>query len=175
MNTTFLEKYYERCFDEGQTIEWNKELFTSSILQVGKLSLPSGLIVVCDPFIKAISRPFIQGVPPGQYPVDLCLVRRENSNVERIAMARIMITRRKPVVWVSVACAIWAPDQVRFGKFGWPNNTDPGCGGRLFAALRPELRSQSYRHHHGGRLLPDGETGFGEGPDERNEKRQPRV
>ena len=71
-----------------------------SVSRAGALRLPSGRITACDPLVSGDREPFVQSVPPGVYPVDLAIVRRDEEKEQRIVMARIMFTRNAPVMWV---------------------------------------------------------------------------
>lgn len=100
MATSELEKLYPYAFSFGGSLEINGELLTFTVSRAGILSVPSGRIIVCDPFVRTSDQPFVQSVLPGSYPVDISLVRRGDSSVEQIAYTRILLTKREPTVWV---------------------------------------------------------------------------
>jgi Protein of unknown function (DUF4241) len=62
----------------------------TDVVTIGKLDLPSGRVVVCDPYLCAEAHSFSRLAPPGEYDVQ---VRRLNSSEwgERIAFARLLI------------------------------------------------------------------------------------
>ena len=44
-------------------------------IDIGTVSFPSGRILACDPLIELEDRPpFMQTVPPGTYPVTICVM-----------------------------------------------------------------------------------------------------
>ncbi|MBI3411521.1 MAG: DUF4241 domain-containing protein [Planctomycetes bacterium] len=72
-------------------------------LEIGNLVLPTGSIIACDPScLEWDAVPFTERVPPGTYPVSLCLV---GSAQERGAAA-IGTHKRRRVRHARVACAM---------------------------------------------------------------------
>jgi hypothetical protein len=94
-----IGKRYFIAYTHGSTLSENSRTLTFIVASAGRLSLPSGRIVACDPLTAGRPTPFIQTVLPGRYTVDLSLARREDG-VEFVAMARLKFTNRKPAVWV---------------------------------------------------------------------------
>ena len=62
----------------------------ADVTTIGKLGLPSGHLVACDPYFCAEARSFSRTVPPGNYEVQL---QRSTSKEwgERIAFSRLVI------------------------------------------------------------------------------------
>jgi Protein of unknown function (DUF4241) len=60
------------------------------VVTVGKLNLPSGKVVACDPYFCANAVPFSWTVPPGTYEVELCIINSQEWG-QRIALARILV------------------------------------------------------------------------------------
>jgi hypothetical protein len=90
---------YPLVFTQGRMLELNGRTTSFAVTPVGRVSLPSGRIVACDPLTVADADPFVQAVIPGRYTVDLSLMR-EPGKGERVAMARVRFTNRQPAVWV---------------------------------------------------------------------------
>jgi hypothetical protein len=67
-------------------------------LEIGKLAVPSGRIVACDPFLCDRTEAFGRRVPVGKFPVQLALARLEHDD-ERVAFARILFADRPVVRW----------------------------------------------------------------------------
>ena len=69
----------------------------ADVITIGNLVLPSGLVVVCDPYFCVDAHYFSRRVPPGEYNVQ---VRRLTSPEwgERIALARLLIRPGEAVV-----------------------------------------------------------------------------
>lgn len=74
----------------------------ADVVTIGKLALPSGRVVVCDPFFCASATSLSRPVPPGEYDVQL---RRFTSSElgERIALARLLIGPGEPAVSFDIA------------------------------------------------------------------------
>ena len=74
------------------TAAFYKEAFSVSaeVVSIGRLALPSGSIVACDPFFCSSALPFRREVPPGTYEVQLRLVDLPGAG-QRVALARIAI------------------------------------------------------------------------------------
>ena len=70
-------------------------LFSGGVESIATLHLPTGKIVACDPLVNAETLPFDRTVPPGDYPVDVCVSR------ERVAAVRIVFAAGTPTRWVA--------------------------------------------------------------------------
>lgn len=67
-------------------------------LGIGKLAVPSGRIVACDPFICDGIAAFGRRVPVGKFPVQLAVARLSHDD-ERVAFARILFADRPVARW----------------------------------------------------------------------------
>jgi hypothetical protein len=94
-----IAEIYPLAFTHGRVLERNGRTLTFAVAPVGRVSLPSGRIVACDPLVTLDLEPFVQAVIPGRYIVDLALMREEGKG-EQVAMARVRFTSRQPAVWV---------------------------------------------------------------------------
>jgi hypothetical protein len=94
-----IAEIYPLAFTQGRVLERNGRTLSFAVAPVGRVSLPSGRIVACDPLITLDLDPFLQAVIPGRYTVDLALMR-EKGKGEQVAMARVRFTSRQPTVWV---------------------------------------------------------------------------
>ena len=90
---------YPLVFTQGRVLERNGRTLTFTLAPAGRVSLPSGRIVACDPLTTSDLEPFVQAVIPGRYIVDLALMR-EKGKGELVAMARVRFTSKQPAVWV---------------------------------------------------------------------------
>ncbi|MEZ6139145.1 MAG: DUF4241 domain-containing protein [Zavarzinella sp.] len=70
------------------------ECVTTRIVDAGTLILPTGRIVVTDPFLDPFSKPFTVRVPPGAYPVMLSLIK------EDVALVLVSFSEGNPVLWL---------------------------------------------------------------------------
>jgi hypothetical protein len=71
-------------------------------LAIGAVSLPTGKIIVRDPFfLRAYDKPYFQSVPPGEYEVTLAVVApdetNENGDCARYAAARVRFSEAEAV------------------------------------------------------------------------------
>lgn len=80
-----------RASADGKSVEF-------STVAIGDLDIPSGRMVVCDPFACEPGIPFTKRVPTGRFPVQLA-VTRTPSGEQRVAYARILFSDRPAVRW----------------------------------------------------------------------------
>lgn len=100
MDLKSVTKLYQIAFTHGRSWEFEGVTYHFSVSRAGALRLPSGRITTCDPLVSGDREPFVQSVPPGVYPVDLAITRRDEEKEQRIVMARVLFTRNAPVMWV---------------------------------------------------------------------------
>ena len=67
-------------------------------VEVGELNLPSGQIIVGDPFFTYDIKPFLRKVTPGKYPVKLFISRMEDDHY-RIAFAKLKVKPELATKW----------------------------------------------------------------------------
>ena len=66
-------------------------------MDIGTVSFPTGRILACDPLIELEDRPpYIQAVPPGTYPVTICVMPSERYG-DRYACVKVTVSDAKPV------------------------------------------------------------------------------
>ena len=66
-------------------------------MDIGAVSFPTGRILACDPLIELEDRPpYIQSVPPGTYPVTICVMPSEKYG-DRYACVKVTVSDAKPV------------------------------------------------------------------------------
>ncbi|HYC31312.1 MAG TPA: DUF4241 domain-containing protein [Gemmatimonadales bacterium] len=68
-------------------------------LEIGRVRLPTGLIVVCDPIVDPDVLPYARTVAPGEYPVRLALGRTADGE-ERLAAAWIAFADTPVTTWL---------------------------------------------------------------------------
>lgn len=65
---------------------------------LGKLALPSGFVVACDPLLGLHDAlPFAKRMAPGEYPVSIVLAGRHNRR--RNALIRMMFSDKRAIKW----------------------------------------------------------------------------
>ncbi len=68
-----------------------------TVMDIGEVLFPSGRIVACDPLVSLEDAdPFIQLVPPGRYPVRICVVPHERYG-DRYACVKVELSDSVPV------------------------------------------------------------------------------
>ncbi len=89
---------FETAFIAG-TSHINKQDTVSLFgVNIGKLKVPGGSIIACDPMhIDEYGIPFTQVFPTGEFPVQLAIAKTKD--VERVAFARIMFSEEPVVKW----------------------------------------------------------------------------
>lgn len=88
---------FSQAFGSGVTVTTPDGAVALSALEIGKLGVPSGRIVACDPFICDRTEAFSRRVPTGKFPVQLAIAKLPND--ERVAFARILFADRPAVRW----------------------------------------------------------------------------
>ncbi|MBN2910860.1 DUF4241 domain-containing protein [Polycladomyces sp. WAk] len=112
-------------------------------IEVGKISLLSGQIVACDPFVSPGTEPFVNKVVPGEYPVVINIVHYLDDDDERIGAAMIKIKESKVVRWEMALKKGQDPNTLEDGEvFGYPVDSGTGCFMDYETALRYKKISQ---------------------------------
>lgn len=130
---------FELIFAPGarHELRWG-DVATVRLRQGASLWLPSGRVVASELFmLREDDDPFIQQVPPGQYPLVLviadCAERGDRRASETVAAARLVIRDEPVVSWEMAVCDgqdLSGLDDD--GYFGYP--VDGGSGGFIDAA-----------------------------------------
>jgi len=88
---------FSQAFGSGFTVTPPDGPIELSGVEIGKLGVPSGRIVACDPFICDGTEAFSRRVPAGKFPVQLAMAKLPHD--ERVALARILFADRPAVRW----------------------------------------------------------------------------
>jgi hypothetical protein len=96
-------------------------------LEIGKLNVPSGQIVICDPLVYSETPPLNKKVKPGTYPIKIYIAKTKDSG-DRYAIAKLEFSDKKAKKWVM---ALRAEDDINeltdeADYFGFP--VDAGLG-----------------------------------------------
>ena len=122
---------FELAFVPGWKARVGDELVSFRVFEAGRLRLPSGKVIACDPFVNMDRPAFTVSVPPGEYPVQLALVDGGN-NARRVAFARISISSEPAVRWEMALVAGQDAATLKSDEiFGYP--VDAGTGSFLDA------------------------------------------
>lgn len=132
---------FQKAFRDGATFRTDYlGEFQVERREVGKLVVPSGRLVSCDPLVFPEWQPFRRRVPPGQYPVVLSIAHipppsRKGAADQRIACAMLCLGRRLPRRW---QMAVITRQRLRGLKpdefYGYPVDSGTGCFMDLKAA-----------------------------------------
>jgi hypothetical protein len=104
--------------------------------QVGDLSLPTGQLVACDPFVFTELEPFTLPLPRGKFPVILSVAQIATD--QRVAFASIRFGPRAPVAWDMLTVGDQDTSALEENEFfGYPVDAGTGCfidrsAGRIF-------------------------------------------
>jgi len=94
-----LPHIFETAFIKGTTLRKGKDTVYLYGVNIGKLKVPSGIIIACDPMhIDEYGIPFTQVFPTGEFPVQLSVAKIKSE--ERIAFARINFSDEPVVKWI---------------------------------------------------------------------------
>lgn len=95
---TALPHLFETAFIKGTIKKREKDTIQLYGVNIGKLKIPTGIIIACDPMhIDEYGIPFTQVFPNGEFPVQLSVAKIKNE--ERIAFARIHFSDAPVVQW----------------------------------------------------------------------------
>jgi len=83
-------KIFENDIVDGVAVE---------LLEIGKLNIPTGKIVVCDPLVLPNTPPLTKTVRPGKYPVKIYIAKTKQSG-DRYAVAKLEFSSKKADKWV---------------------------------------------------------------------------
>ena len=70
-----------------------------TVIDIGKLKVPTGKIVVCDPLVTPDMQPLNREVKSGEYPIKIYEVKTENSG-DRYAIAQLEFNNLRAEKWV---------------------------------------------------------------------------
>ena len=174
---------FETAFMKGTTQKVNKATLSLYGINIGKLRMPSGILVACDPMhIDEYGIPYTQVFPKGEFPVQLAIAKLDLE--ERVAFARILFNDQPVAKWEFALQA--GQSQLPLGqekKHGY--SVDAGVGifidaeaakvldrqatndmdGALFAALQKNYRNdwKYAMYTFGNHNVAAFSTGFGDG------------
>jgi hypothetical protein len=94
--------------------------------QVGDLTLPTGKLVACDPFVTPEAEPFSLHLPRGTYPVVLSVA--EIASDQRVAFATVRLKQTSPTRWEMMTTGTNDPSKLEPGHmFGYGVDSGTGC------------------------------------------------
>ena len=85
---------YNKLFDNDSI-----EGMPITVIDIGKLKVPTGKIVVCDPLVTPDMQPLNREVKSGEYPIKIYEVKTENSG-DRYAIAQLEFNNLRAEKWV---------------------------------------------------------------------------
>ncbi|WP_159479469.1 DUF4241 domain-containing protein [Chryseobacterium sp. 18068] len=117
---TDLETYFTSNEIAGQQLE---------TMEIGKVSLPSGKVVVRDPLVSldANQSPYFVQAPKGNFPVTISVVKSEDWG-DRYAVVKVEFTKEKPLVYREALIGIEELEGVtKDDFFGFGVDAGLGC------------------------------------------------
>ena len=155
---------FERAFERGFTVDViddpdqprGKTVRVGfRVLELGRVSIRSGRIAACDPFVYAAQTPFTQPVTNGEHRVRLAIVEGGMSD-GRVAFARVDFAPGPVVAWKMALRETQALSQLKPGDiFGYPVDAGTGAfldplAGEAAEKLRAEQRDVWEQWQHDG-------------------------
>lgn len=123
---------FTRAFGTGYTAALDGQAVPVAGVEIGRIDVPTGKIVACDPLVCDGIDAFTRPVPTGTFPVQLAIARFGSSD-ERVAFARILFAGRPALRWVMALRPGQAMKDLRPGYlYGY--GVDTGTGAFLDAA-----------------------------------------
>ncbi|HEY8598718.1 MAG TPA: DUF4241 domain-containing protein [Thermomicrobiales bacterium] len=96
--------------------------------QIADLVAPSGSIIACDPLEATGTVPFAIPVPPGRYPVLLCIAHFVAQADQRVAASIVQFGHRPPIRWELAVGRELAGRTLPAGeRFGYGVDSGLGC------------------------------------------------
>ncbi|MFV0481228.1 MAG: DUF4241 domain-containing protein [Campylobacteraceae bacterium] len=85
---TNLNEYFEKQAICGKNLE---------VMNIGKVSIPTGEIVVCDPlaYLNKKANPYFLKTPTGEFDVELSVIKESDGDCARYASARVIFNNEK--------------------------------------------------------------------------------
>ena len=128
---------FETAFVPGATatVEGTSVPLDSRVL--GEVTVSSGQIVACDPFVFIEAKPFTRAVPNGRFPVRVAVMRSKRFG-DRVAFARVEFLQAPVVSWERAL--VPGQDPAKLGKheyYGFP--VDAGTGAFLDPAVGKDI------------------------------------
>ncbi len=117
---------FETAFLKGTTQTVKKSILHLNGINIGKIKIPSGRIIACDPLhIDEYGKPFTQLFPTGEFPVQLSIAKVDYA--ESIAFVRINFSDAPVAKWAFALQAGQQPIPVG-GKEIHGYSVDAGIG-----------------------------------------------
>ncbi|MCP2242818.1 DUF4241 domain-containing protein [Lentzea aerocolonigenes] len=91
----------ETAFVPGRRWKLNDRTVTTDVVQAGTARLPSGQVVAAEPScLREDLNPFKISVPPGDYPVELGIIRFDDDPAHvRVTAARLVVSEEPVATW----------------------------------------------------------------------------
>ncbi|MGO4726463.1 MULTISPECIES: DUF4241 domain-containing protein [unclassified Inquilinus] len=125
---------FARAFGPDFTVTAKDGATHLSGLEIGRLDVPSGRIVACDPFACDGAEAFTRSVPTGTFPVQLAMARLPAGD-QRVAFARILFADRPALRWTMALHPGQHPKDLKPGYF-FGYGVDTGTGAFMDASVQ---------------------------------------
>lgn len=86
------------AFQKAQSLKGEHEMTHLEYQSALDLIVTSGRLIACDPYYCADEKPFKEHIPPGRYPIILCVAHFQNGD-QRVALAALHISDNVPARW----------------------------------------------------------------------------
>lgn len=117
---------FNQAFAVGHAVHRGASRLVFEPRLIGRLRLPSGRLVACDPFACEKARPFARQLPAGEFPVYLAIANADGE--ERVAFAKVAFSDEPAVAWENARVAGKSPAPEAAGDvFGYGVDTGTGA------------------------------------------------
>lgn len=87
----------DRAFVTGTTVIQGDKILVFSKKEIGRIKMPTGRLIACDPILLIVDSPFTRTLPEGEYVVEIATIPIEDYDF--IAFARIQFTDQTAIKW----------------------------------------------------------------------------
>ncbi len=127
MNQQTRDKIFLRAFRSGTTVSFDKYVARFRTRTIGRLQVPTGRIVACDPLRHSKEPAYTRTIKPGNYPIVLSIA--DFPKVQRVAYAKLVIDADTPPAKWEMAL-VPGDDPSQLGPedvFGYGVDAGTGC------------------------------------------------
>lgn len=127
---------FQASFEKGTTFKQWGITHSFIIKKLGKISIPTGKIIITDPILLHDSKAFKYNFPMGRFQVELAIANIQNQD-ERVAFIRVLFSNEEIVQWKNA---------VKYGEEELEINSDDFYGFSVDAGAAMLLDSLDANH-----------------------------
>jgi hypothetical protein len=121
------QRHVEIAFSSQSLLQHGKRV-EFQCREIGHLIVTSGALAASDPFVSPNPAPFTQAIPAGRYPVSVAIACFGEERDERVAFARVELSRLPALAWTMALTEGQDPAALEHdGYFGYGVDAGTGC------------------------------------------------